>query len=500
MIDPQHPLVQAADWAVALALLASGVLAWRSSRATATLLGATGFAWIVGGLATPALFWHRALLVHLVLSFPGWRPASRTALAVTVATYAVCVLTPVALFVEPVTTAQALALVAAAAWNLRGTIGRTRHHRRVAMAAAGLLATAVVGGSLVRSLTEGDLSVPTLLVYETAVVSAVLVVLAGLRRPATARLTDLVIDLGETGSSTLRDALARALRDPDLRLGFWDAEAQRYLDGDGQPLELRGEPGRSTVPISRQDEPFVLLDLDAGLSDDPLVVESIKAAADISATNAQRQSEVLDEVRRLEASRRRLLVVADEERHRLARELRRGVMARLTGVADDLRDLAPHSPSTHLRSGLDHLDHTIDDLAGVAAGLRPRELADGLPEALRQLADRAPEHVLMSVTVDAQQLPREIALAVWYLCVEALSNAAKHAPGTTLRIEVTGVAGALHVLVADDGPGGALPREGGGLIGLRDRVESLGGRFAVRSDPTRGTVLAAELPLDGQHR
>lgn len=500
MIDPAQPMVQAADWAVAVALLAGGLIAWRSSRVTAGLFVTAGVAWVLGGQVPVALFWHRALLVHLILGHPGLRPGSRPALTVTVVTYAVCVLAPATVLTEPVSVGLALALVGAAAWDTRGAVGRVRQHRRTALIAALVLASAWVIGSLVRVLSDRDASVLTLLIYEAAVVSATLVILADLRAPVTTAITDVVIDLGEAGTPTLRDTLARALRDPDLRLGFWDSAGRAYLDAQGRPLPSWGEQGRVTVPIPRDGRPCLMLDLDARLAEDPHLLEALAVAAQISATNAQRQAALDDEVRRLEASRRRLLIVADAERSRLAGELRRVVVARVTTVADDLRDLAGGGGSIHLRTGLAHLDRTVDDLADVAAGLGPRELAGGLPSALRQLAERSAQHVEVAVTVEARALPAEVAMAVWYVCAEALSNAAKHAPTAKVRLDVWSTQAVVHVAVTDDGPGGAELHERGGLLGLRDRVESLGGRFEVRSEPGRGTVLAVDIPSDGQTR
>jgi signal transduction histidine kinase len=77
---------------------------------------------------------------------------------------------------------------------------------------------------------------------------------------------------------------------------------------------------------------------------------------------------------------------------------------------------------------------------------------------------------------------------------EALTNAAKHANASQAAVQVQ-AAGALRVSVRDDGCGGADFTHGTGLLGLKDRVEALGGRIWIHSLPGAGTTLRAELPL-----
>ena len=96
-------------------------------------------------------------------------------------------------------------------------------------------------------------------------------------------------------------------------------------------------------------------------------------------------------------------------------------------------------------------------------------------------------------TDDLPPLPDDVALSAYYVCAEALSNVAKHAPGASARVTVTGGRD-LTVEVSDDGPGGAEPTRDGGLRGLSDRVEALGGWLAVTTDEA-GTCVVAQLPL-----
>ena len=78
---------------------------------------------------------------------------------------------------------------------------------------------------------------------------------------------------------------------------------------------------------------------------------------------------------------------------------------------------------------------------------------------------------------------------------EALANAAKHLNASVVRISADIAGNVLHLQVHDDGDGGADPTLGSGLVGLKDRVEALGGTIAIDSPAGEGTTLDADLPL-----
>jgi signal transduction histidine kinase/uncharacterized protein YhfF len=198
------------------------------------------------------------------------------------------------------------------------------------------------------------------------------------------------------------------------------------------------------------------------------------------------------------ASRARLLHAADEERRRIGRDLHDGAQQRLVVLVQNL-DIA-------LRSAPDETKPLIGQareqarLAGrelreLARGLHPAGLrAHGLPSALRSLGLNSP----VPLRIDAlpeQRLPDPVEVTVYYLVAEALSNAVKHAGATEVRVELHRRGPVLHVQIADDGAGGARPAAGSGLGGLADRLEALGGRLDVDSEPGAGTRLAASIPL-----
>jgi signal transduction histidine kinase len=95
----------------------------------------------------------------------------------------------------------------------------------------------------------------------------------------------------------------------------------------------------------------------------------------------------------------------------------------------------------------------------------------------------------------AERLPEPVEVAAYYMISEALANAAKHASASAAEVEVRMDSEALYVHVRDDGTGGADPASGSGLVGLRDRVEALGGRLMLASPRGQGTSMLAEFPL-----
>ena len=110
----------------------------------------------------------------------------------------------------------------------------------------------------------------------------------------------------------------------------------------------------------------------------------------------------------------------------------------------------------------------------------------GLEPALRALADRAPVPVELECRRPATRLPGPVEAAAYYVVSEALTNVAKYAAASLVRVRVDRPDGAALIEVADDGAGGADPRGGSGLRGLADRVEALGGRLDRRQPARRG--------------
>jgi PAS domain S-box-containing protein len=214
-------------------------------------------------------------------------------------------------------------------------------------------------------------------------------------------------------------------------------------------------------------------------------------------TERRRQEE---ELRR---SRARLVEAGDLERRRLERNLHDGAQQRLVSLSLSLR-LAQSKLATDaaaagkiLEGASMELAHALEELRELARGIHPAVLTDrGLGPALESLADRSPLPVELEA-VPEERLPGPVEAAAFYVVSEALTNVAKYAQASFVRVRVEQLNGYALVEVADDGVGGADPAGGSGLRGLADRVAALDGRLEIASPPGEGTSIRAEIPVEG---
>src|SRR5580698_7063463 len=128
----------------------------------------------------------------------------------------------------------------------------------------------------------------------------------------------------------------------------------------------------------------------------------------------------------------------------------------------------------------DDVQLTIKELRELAHGIYPPLLADnGLGDALRAAASRSPLKVRVAVADDVGRYPAEVEAAIYFSCMEALQNAAKHAQQATVDLRLWTEAGGLLFSVADDGPGfdPAAARGGHGHVNMADRLGAIGGTF-----------------------
>ena len=203
----------------------------------------------------------------------------------------------------------------------------------------------------------------------------------------------------------------------------------------------------------------------------------------------------------LDASRARIVATADATRRRIERNLHDGAQQQLVSLALEVRAAQasmPNEMSQH-RDELSHiaegLTTALDGLRELALGLHPAILAEGgLGPALKTLAHRSPIPVELEVQTGGR-LSESLEVAAYYVVSEALTNAAKHSRASRVQVEVEVRDRAFCIAVADDGVGGADAARGSGLLGLKDRVEAIGGTIIVESREGVGTSLTAVLPL-----
>jgi signal transduction histidine kinase len=212
--------------------------------------------------------------------------------------------------------------------------------------------------------------------------------------------------------------------------------------------------------------------------------------------NAETQAQLME-------SRARIVATADQTRRRIERDLHDGAQQRLVTLALQLRVAQAAVPpelgelGAELERVTAGLTSTLDELREYARGIHPALLTErGLGPALKTLARRCPIPVDLDVRAKGR-LPEQVEVGAYYVVSEALTNAAKHASASKVAVCVEAVTGILCVSVRDDGCGGADFTRGTGLVGLKDRVEALGGRISLHSPRGAGTTLRVELPLTG---
>lgn len=197
------------------------------------------------------------------------------------------------------------------------------------------------------------------------------------------------------------------------------------------------------------------------------------------------------------ASRARLALACDATSRGIERDLHDGVQQRLVLLALELRDLQD-SVGDELSERLSRLEADLEDamadLWEVSHGLYPVSLSHGgIDAALKSLARRSPLPVELSGCVGGR-LAEAVEMAVYAAASEALANTLQHAHATRAHLEVRLRRGAVWMWFHDDGRGGADLTHGSGLVGLRDRVEALGGGLAISSPPGQGTSLRVRIP------
>jgi signal transduction histidine kinase len=320
-------------------------------------------------------------------------------------------------------------------------------------------------------------------------------------RLARSAVADLFVDLApDPAPSDLRDALARALRDPSLTLAYWLPEFGSWADGDGQAVELPDDDAaRVTTLIDRNGGHVAALVHDPSLDDEPELLASATAGAAIALENGRLHSELRARLAELRGSRARVLEAGQEERQRLERNLHDGAQQRLIALSLDLSSLEePLADNPRARTRLDaarsEIALSLAELRDVARGLHPAVVSGhGLEVALESLAAHASVPVQLRVELD-RRLHEPVEVAAYYVVAESLVNVGKHAGAGTATVDVWLSQGDVVVEVADNGVGGADTERGSGLRGLADRVEALGGRLRVWSPRGGGTRVRAELP------
>jgi signal transduction histidine kinase len=501
---------------IGLVYAGTGVAAWarRPGSRLGLLLVVAGGCWLLAGLAnvdTPATLavgsvaatLPLAVIVQLLLGFPTGRLHGRAQHVVVAAGYVVCLVLQAPLYLcapghplsiaddpDVVDAAIEVQRLAGAAVVVAMSVLLAQRMRRadagqrrvlLPLSAYGIVALLIIPVSSVVT----DTFDATRSAVQLAVVGflPVVFVLAASRGgfARTAGLDELGTWLGadEATRPGLRDALANALGDPSVRLLFRVPNEAGLVDDRGLPAADRDRE-RGAVDVELGGRVVGAIEYDAMLIDRP---EEIREAGRVVALALDRQRLTVE----LRASRARIAAAADAERRRIARDLHDGLQSRLVLLAVQAgTDADRDALRANVQSAIDELRELVD-------GVMPAQLTErGLPAAVEDLRDRLPMPIELRVDGLEERLRPDVETAAYFVVSEAIANAVKHARPTTLAVTLERTDGRLRLDVADDGSGGVQP--GGGLRGMADRVEALGGEIEVTSVAAQGTRVRAVIP------
>jgi signal transduction histidine kinase len=524
----------AVDVALAWAFVGASLVAlerarWRRSR---ILLTASGFAVLVAdlhwaqsdgpwtlGLVLEALW--VALFAEFVLTFPGGRPWSRLTTAAITSAYVAAAAQLLAALVDD---RPRNLIVIAGSQRLHDLVGRTQAALGFAVAVTALALVLwrllSLHGTPLRSqgplLAGAALAVPAAAFWladvavtgegstrvETLARAIALLVPLGLvagvawARMHRSEASELVVEVHTEGAASLDERLARALGDPTLAVAY-RLDDGRYVDGGGEPFEIPHDLRRAVTPVTVQGEEVAILVHHPALLDEPGLVESVRATAGLVLENERLAAEVRAQLAEVRASRARIIAATDAERRRIERDLHDGAQQRLVTISVSLGLAASRVDAAQadmLSRAQEELEHAIGELRELARGIHPTLLREeGLAAAVQGLARRAP----LPVDVESSPggvLPQDVELAAYFVVSEALTNVAKHAEAQHASVRLVREGDLLHVVVSDDGHGGARFTPGSGLAGLRDRLQALDAELTLENEPGRGTSVRAVFP------
>jgi signal transduction histidine kinase len=314
--------------------------------------------------------------------------------------------------------------------------------------------------------------------------------------------------VGRPSVATVEQLVRRVLDDPQARLVFWLPRSEQFVDRHGAPVVLDPAYERQTWrAFGRGDLRVLAVVHDVALGEDPELVTAVGAASLLALDNRRLEHDLLDSVDALRASQRRLVGAASAERRKIERDLHDGVQQKLVALRIRLelaRDVAGESGlADRLAELAADFDDALDELRATAHGIYPPVLADdGLEAALREVARRW--HLpLVADLEDVGRLSEDRETAIYYCCLEALQNVAKHAGDDAVAsLRLWRDPKVVRFSVSDNGLGFLSRRDvkGAGLTNMVDRIGAVGGTLAVRSTPGEGTTILGRVTIEASDR
>jgi signal transduction histidine kinase len=319
-----------------------------------------------------------------------------------------------------------------------------------------------------------------------------------------AEIVDLAVALGTPlPPGDIQQVLSDALRDRSLQLAYWLPDSKRFVDVNGNSVDIHEIAGtRRVTMLETAGRRVAALLHDPALDEDPVLVRAAASTARLAIENDRLHAQVRAQLSEVLASRARILDTANAVRRQLERDLHDGAQQRLVNLAlmvglaqSRLRAGTLDEVGKTLGEAADELSLALTEMRELARGIHPAILTNaGLGPALESLAERAPLPVLI-VGAPVRRLPARVEETAYFIASEGIANTAKHANASKVEIELRIAENALFMTVSDDGTGGADP-DGSGLRGLADRVAAVRGVFRLEPQTVSGTRLSVELPCD----
>lgn len=335
--------------------------------------------------------------------------------------------------------------------------------------------------------------------------------LAGLLTGYFGRAGELREFLARVGGDLLQPeeldfAVARALGDHSARVVYGAGPPGGYFYDDGSAVRTEGRRVVMPVHYGADIVGAIIYDADSVI-DDRILAEVARVCAlavDHHRVVAVLRAALLEVERSAVALRQaqyRLVQASDVERRRIARDLHDGVQQDIVVLGLQVRSLdrgaddpdVVRATAVDLQSGMSDL---LADFRALVHGIMPASLTDrGIDSAIRELGERTALPLIFRSSGIGHRLPEAIESTVYFVILETVTNAIKHASATGIWVELRYDDGVLRAEIRDDGRGGITALDGGGgLAGLRDRVLALNGSLTVSSPPGNGTVVRALIP------
>ncbi|MEQ1515049.1 MAG: histidine kinase [Usitatibacteraceae bacterium] len=288
------------------------------------------------------------------------------------------------------------------------------------------------------------------------------------------------------GVHELRNVMANALDDTSLSIAYWLQDSARWVDAEGKEVALpypTAERGRAVTMVrDSAGRPVAALVHDAALLDEPTLVDAVASSMQVALESHRMEAE-------LNASRASTATAVEEERHRIERDLHDGAQQRLIALRMKisvtsrlLQHDARRAAEMLTELGAD-AEAALNEVRALAHGVVPPLLVErGLADALCEAAQRAAIPTRTDIG-DVGRLDAAVEGAVYYCCLEALQNAAKHAgDGAEAQLALRSEGDTLYFHVVDTGTSagvGPYDPHGQGLSNMRARIEGIGGKIAI---------------------